>query len=51
MEKKWTTIEEYGKMSAKEREKIMKEEGERTKDMSLEDLYRELGSVLSGAEL
>lgn len=42
---KYVTLGEYRKMSPEEREIAMKEEDERTKDMSLDDLYRELGSM------
>jgi len=40
---KWTTLEEYKKMSPAEREISIKKEFEESKDMSLDELYAELG--------
>ena len=42
---KWVTIEEYRKMSPKEREAVTKKELEQSEDMSLDDLYAELGKL------
>lgn len=43
--KKWVTTEEYRKMSPTERKIALDKEFERTKDMSLNELYAELGSI------
>ena len=42
---KWVTVGEYRKMSPRDREAVIKKEIEQSKDMSLDDLYRELGKV------
>jgi hypothetical protein len=42
---KWITLGEYRKMSPDERKIAMKKEIELSKDMSLDDLYAELGKM------
>lgn len=39
----WITLGEYRKMSPEERKAALKKEVEESKDMSLNDLYSELG--------
>lgn len=43
----WITNEQYKKMSPEERKAAIKKEYEETKNMSLDDLYRELGKFYS----